>query len=328
VPAPRTTTALPAKRTTAILAIICISYFMVILDNSIMFTGLPRIESAMGFSPSGLTWVQDAYTLVFGGLLLLGARAGDIAGRRRMFVIGLVLFGLASFLVGAAPAAWWLIRHRYGAYLVRMLYLGAMMGFFFFTTQYLQGILGFTPCRPGSHSCRCPRSTSRSRCSSPAVRCFGSTALLTAGVAATLAGMAWLSRVGLGTSYLSAVALPMVLIGTGQGLAFAPMTSAGLAGVDGSDAGAASGLINTFHQLGSALGLGILVAVGAAGVPVGAPATAALADRVSTALTGGSIMLAAALGLTIVLIAPRRLSARRPTSQPVAESRATVGARN
>jgi len=112
VHAPRTTTALPAKRTTAILAVICISYFMVILDNSIMFTGLPRIESAMGFSPSGLTWVQDAYTLVFGGLLLLGARAGDIAGRRWMFVIGLVLFGLASFLVGAAPAAWWLIAAR------------------------------------------------------------------------------------------------------------------------------------------------------------------------------------------------------------------------
>ena len=80
MPAPRTTTALPAKRTTAILAIICISYFMVILDNSIMFTGLPRIESAMGFSPGGLTWVHDAYTLVFGGLLL-GARAGDTAGR-------------------------------------------------------------------------------------------------------------------------------------------------------------------------------------------------------------------------------------------------------
>ena len=96
----------------AILVIICISYFMVILDNSIIFTGLPRIESAMHFSPTGLTWVQDAYTLVFGGLLLLGARAGDIVGRRRMFFLGLVLFGGASFLVGAAPFAWWLIAAR------------------------------------------------------------------------------------------------------------------------------------------------------------------------------------------------------------------------
>jgi hypothetical protein len=67
--------------------------------------------------------------------------------------------------------------------------------------------------------------------------------VLVSGVAATLAGMAWLSRVGAGSSYLSAVALPMVLIGGGQGLAFAPMTSAGLANVNGEDAGAASGLI-------------------------------------------------------------------------------------
>jgi MFS family permease len=106
VPEPRTTTAPPARQATAILAIICISYFMVILDNSIIFTGLPRIEAAMHFSPAGLTWVQDACTLVFGGLLLLGARAGAIAGRRRMFTAGLVLFGLASLLAGAAPAAY------------------------------------------------------------------------------------------------------------------------------------------------------------------------------------------------------------------------------
>jgi Major Facilitator Superfamily len=116
VPAPRNVTDPPATQRpghrTAILAIICISYFMVILDNSIIFTGLPRIEAAMDFSPTGLTWVQDAYTLVFGGLLLLGARAGDIVGRRRMFVIGLVLFGAASFLVGAAQNPGWLIAAR------------------------------------------------------------------------------------------------------------------------------------------------------------------------------------------------------------------------
>ncbi|MGH3249688.1 MAG: MFS transporter, partial [Trebonia sp.] len=101
-----------ARYKAAILAIICISYFMVILDNSIIFTGVPRIQAAMHFSPTGLTWVQDAYTLVFGGLLLLGARAGDILGRRRMFVIGLVLFGLASFLVGISPYGWWLVAAR------------------------------------------------------------------------------------------------------------------------------------------------------------------------------------------------------------------------
>jgi MFS family permease len=55
----------------------------------------------MGLSDTGLAWVQDAYVLVFGGLLLLGARSGDLLGRRRMFLLSLVLFALASFLVGA-----------------------------------------------------------------------------------------------------------------------------------------------------------------------------------------------------------------------------------
>lgn len=73
---------------TAILAIILVSYFMILLDNSIIFTGLPTIGEAMDLSPVGLSWVQDAYTLVFGGLLLLGARLGDILGRRRVFVAG------------------------------------------------------------------------------------------------------------------------------------------------------------------------------------------------------------------------------------------------
>ncbi len=57
----------------AILAIILISYFMILLDNSVIFTGLPSIRAGLDLTPTGLSWVQDAYTLVFGGLLLLGA---------------------------------------------------------------------------------------------------------------------------------------------------------------------------------------------------------------------------------------------------------------
>jgi sugar phosphate permease len=119
---------------------------------------------------------------------------------------------------------------------------------------------------------------------------FGNAAVLATGLAVTLAGMAWLSRVGVDSSYLTAVALPMFLVGTGQGLAFAPLTSAGIAGVTAREAGAASGLVNTAHQLGSALGLAILVALSAssgAGAPN--PATA-LADHTSAAMTGGSVM--------------------------------------
>src|ERR1700709_362697 len=97
---------------TAILAIVLVTYFMIILDASIVFTGLPSIKSSMDFSVSGLSWVQDAYTLTFGGLLLLGARAGDIVGRRRMFLIGLVIFTAASFAVGIAQSPTWLIAAR------------------------------------------------------------------------------------------------------------------------------------------------------------------------------------------------------------------------
>lgn len=85
---------------------------MVILDNSIIFTGLPQIEATMRFTPSGLAWVTNAYVLVFGGFLLLGARAGDILGRRRTFIAGLLLFGVASVLVGIAPSSEWLIAAR------------------------------------------------------------------------------------------------------------------------------------------------------------------------------------------------------------------------
>src|SRR5437763_1676135 len=100
------------SRPAAILAIILISYFMILLDNSVVFTGLPSIRTNLDLSVSGLSWVQDAYVLVFGGLLLLGARAGDLVGRRRLFVIGLIVFGSASLLIGLAPAGWWLIAAR------------------------------------------------------------------------------------------------------------------------------------------------------------------------------------------------------------------------
>ena len=93
-------------RPATILAIILTSYFMILLDNSVIFTGLPSIRSELGLSATELSWVQDAYTLAFGGLLLLAARAGDIVGRRRLVVFGLAIFGAASLLIGLAPTGW------------------------------------------------------------------------------------------------------------------------------------------------------------------------------------------------------------------------------
>ncbi|GAA5198131.1 hypothetical protein GCM10023346_34580 [Arthrobacter gyeryongensis] len=133
---------------------------------------------------------------------------------------------------------------------------------------------------------------------------------LVAGILITLAGMSWLSRVGVDSAYLTGVALPMVLIGAGQGLAFAPLTSFGIIGAPASDAGAASGLVNTFHQVGTCLGLGIAVAA-AATVPTTSSAVAHLAAQVSADLTTGSILLLLALAVTAALILPADVAARR-----------------
>ncbi|CAG7619805.1 MFS transporter [Rhodococcus opacus] len=451
-------TATPA----AVLGIILASYFMVLLDNSVIFTGLPRIRSGLELSPAALSWVQDAYTLVFGGLLLLASRAGDIVGRRRLFRIGLAIFGTASLLIGLAPAGWWMIaaravqgigaaivaptslalittyfdgearnkaiawyaatagigaslgllvggaltewiswraaflvnvpiavaliawsrtvlvetprrtgrfdvigavgatlgmgavifgiiespetgwgsarvqialalgavlliglvvhegrvqqpilplrlfrsRERSGAYTARLLYLGAMIGFFYFTTQLLQDGFGFSPLQAGLGflpmtlvnfvvALMVPRLSAR----------LSNETLLATGTALTLAGMAWLSRIDTLDTYLVDVALPMILVGAGQGLAFGPLTNAGIAGVDSADAGAASGLVNTAHQLGMALGLGVLVALSAnTGSNLDGPA--AVTDHVGTALTGGTVLLVVALVVVLTVIVP------------------------
>jgi MFS family permease len=99
-------------RKAPVLAIILASYTMIVLDISIVITALPEIHRTLGFSATGLSWVQNAYLLAFGGLLLLGARAGDLVGRRRTFIVGLGIFTLASVAVGAAQTEAWLIAAR------------------------------------------------------------------------------------------------------------------------------------------------------------------------------------------------------------------------
>lgn len=464
---PPATGAAPHKA--AILAIILASYVMIVLDTSIVLTGLPKIHQELGFTDTGLAWVQSAYTLTFGGLLLLAARAGDTYGRRRLLQWGLALFTLASLAIGLArsPAtllaaraiqgagaailapstlallqttftdarertraialysatagiaasvglvlggvlAEWLswrvgffinlpiglamllaarrfiaesprsqgrfdvagaaastigmsalvyglIRsagagwgdavtqgalaagvlllaafilierraaqpvmplrlfadgQRNAAYAARVLFLGAMIGFFFFTTQFLQVVLHYPPSLTGlaflpmtlvnfGVALCVPRLTRR----------FGNARLLAFGLGTTLLGMAWLSRVDSGTAYWLGVALPMLLIGAGQGMTLSPLTAAGIAGVPAQDAGAASGIVNVAHQLGNSLGLAILVALAAFGARQ-LDGAALLAHRVTVALDGAAAMLALALLLVLV--------ARKGRRQPLA----------
>jgi EmrB/QacA subfamily drug resistance transporter len=94
------------------LTIIAASQLMVVLDATIVNIALPQMQQALNFSTTSLSWVLNAYTLTFGGLLLLGGRAGDILGRRRVFVSGILLFTLASFVGGLASSAGWLLAAR------------------------------------------------------------------------------------------------------------------------------------------------------------------------------------------------------------------------
>ena len=91
---------------------VLISYFMLLLDNSIIFTGAVKIATDLHLNQALLSWVSSAYTLTFGGLLLLAGRAGDAVGRKQLFEVGLVIFGLASLAVGLAQTAPLLIVGR------------------------------------------------------------------------------------------------------------------------------------------------------------------------------------------------------------------------
>src|SRR5258707_15493334 len=87
------------------LLVLATAQLMVVLDATIVNVALPHIQRALGFSGSGLEWVVNAYALAFGGLLLLGGPAGDLLGRRKMFIAGLLLFSAASLAGGFANSA-------------------------------------------------------------------------------------------------------------------------------------------------------------------------------------------------------------------------------
>jgi len=201
-------------------------------------------------------------------------------------------------------------RGRAGAYVARMLLVGGMFSMFFFLSQYLQGVHGFSPLQAGlaflpmtlvlfSTVQLVPWLSAR----------WGDARLLVTGVSVALGGMVWLSRLDETTPYFPGIAVPLVLLGLGMGAALAPLTGAGIAGVAPEDAGAASGIVNAAQQLGASLGISVLVTVaagshGAVGQALDGAARAELAHAVATALTGAAVLFA--LGLAVVALAVRR----------------------
>jgi predicted MFS family arabinose efflux permease len=191
-----------------------------------------------------------------------------------------------------------------------MLVVGGMFSMFFFLTQFLQGVDGYDALQAGLAFLPMTAVMFATGRSVPRLAArFGEGRLLLGGLMLAVAGLAWLSRIGAGTGYFPHVAVPLALVGTGIGLAFVPLTAAGVAGVAERDAGAASGLLNVSQQLGASLGLGILVTVfmSARHDLAGAPHAQVLAHGVATALTGSTVFVA--LALLVALLTLRRPAA-------------------
>jgi MFS family permease len=101
----------PAHKT-VVLAVVCLTQFLVVLDALITTVALPSIQRDLHFSTTSLAWVVNLYALMFGGFLLLGGRASDLFGRRRLFVVGVSLFTCASLLCGLSGSRGMLLGFR------------------------------------------------------------------------------------------------------------------------------------------------------------------------------------------------------------------------
>jgi predicted MFS family arabinose efflux permease len=281
---------------------------------------LPETERRSGhFDLTGAITSTAGMTALVYGFVRAAANGWGAAGTVTSFLAAAAL--LTAFVVTErraqqpiTPLRLFNNRRRSGAYVARILVVGAMFSMFFFVTQYLQGVSGYSALESGIAFLPMtavmfgvvrvvPRLAPR----------FGEMPLLIGGLLVALAGMAWLSRLSDASGYFPQIALPLVLLGVGIGVAITPLTSAGIAGVASEDAGAASGLVNVAHQLGGSLGIGVLVTVFAAaerstsplaGLGRAAQARHELANAVATSLTGSAILLA--LGLAVVATVMRR----------------------
>lgn len=445
-----------------VLAIVLVSYLMIVLDISIVITALPEIQQSMQLSAATLSWVQNIYTLCFGGFLLLSARVGDLLGRKKTLMTGLALFTLASLsiafsadyltlvvaralqgigaailapstlalltqhfpqgpernkalslyaaaagigsslglVIGGVLTGWldwrigffinvpvgvalfaasmrWLqettaisgkfdvpgallstagmsalvfsviessvlgwgailpqvsflsavvllalfVWHerfyhqpimplrlfshkiRVGAYLSRMLFLGAMVGFFFFSTQFLQRVIGFTPAQTGMAFLPVTIPTFLASLLVPYLtQKLGIQKSIVLALSFSVAGMLCLTQLSAQSHYWSGVALPMILIGIGNGTVLGPLTVAGMTDIAAEDSGAASGVVNVAHQLGGSLGLSILIALFSSSASEQADYQNVLVQQLDTAFAGACVFLVVALLIAVCFL--------------------------
>jgi EmrB/QacA subfamily drug resistance transporter len=281
-----------------------------------------------------LTSIAGMTALVYGFI-----RAASSGWGNRL---GLAAFAAAAVLLGAflvtesrarqpiTPLRLFTDRGRAGSYLARLLVVAGMFGMFFFLTQFVQDVLGFSPLATGIAFL--PMTVTLFAVSRAAPRLlprFGPTRLMVAGMLPVIAGMAWLSRVSVHSAYGSGILGPMLLLGIGMGVAFVPLTTVALAGVAPADSGAASSMVNVMQQVGGSLGLAILVTVfGTAsrgearhvtGLPRAAAAHLTLTHGVATAFMFAAIFDVAALLVIIASQVRLRGAVRAAADEPVPE---------
>lgn len=264
-----------------------------------------------------LTSTLGITSIVYGFIRVaeVGWTSAEVLGAFAAGVVLLVSFVLIERRVShpIVPLRLFADRDRVAAYVTMLLVVGTMFGMFFFLTQFMQGVLAFSPLQAGlaflpltgllfASSRIVPRLLGR----------IDGGKLMITGSVSVLAGMLWLTQVSEGTSYLGGVVGPLLLFGMGAGMIFIPLTGNALAGVQPEDAGAASGMLNVLQQVGGALGLGILVTIfgtasrnsdAASRIPV-ERAREILTDGVHAAFVGSAIYAALTLAVIILGIRP------------------------
>jgi predicted MFS family arabinose efflux permease len=222
---------------------------------------------------------------------------------------------------------------RAGSFIARLLLIAGMFGMFYFITEFLQKIMGFSPLRAGVAFL--PMTVAlfaMSRLAPKLMPRMGAKPLMVAGMLPVIASMAWLWRVTPATGYWPGIFGPMLLIGLGMGLVFVPLTTASLAGVPAADSGAASGLVNMLQLAGGSLGLGVLVAVFGtasrhaashplAGLNALAQSQHALTHGIAAAFGFAALLDVASLLVIITMIRSRQIApAPAPAPQPREEA--------
>ncbi len=206
-------------------------------------------------------------------------------------------------------------RERSGALISRLFFLGAMAPFWFFTSQFLQLVLGFTPEAAGMAFLPTTLVNFASAWFAPKFMIrFGNMRVLLFGLTTCTIGMFWLSQIDSRSTYALGIVGPMLLLGFGQGFSLAPLTAAGVASIQPEDSGAASGAVNVAHQLGGSIGLAVEIFLSALIVhSTGAVVTRSLlATRISAAFTVGAVLLLLSLAAGYLAERGRSLSMTLP----------------